>query len=157
MRNISNTYQQHRHHIGEHVAWLQKKQINQKLQCQYIQIMARRPGLHSENIHRKAVACTMLQFLSLLSFVSSNAATSAVTVKNTDDSVVHKKEYSINKPYYQTGPAPHLLLVKHQHMTPHGFLPVSQIKSADNSITIMINSISHFIDYTGEFFLATLF
>lgn len=150
VRNISNTYQQHRHHIGEHVAWLQKKQINQKLQCQYIQTMASRPGLHSENIHRKAVACTMLQLLSLLSFVSSNNAISAVTAKNTDNSAVYKKEYLINKVHYQTVPVPHLLLVKNQHMTPHGFLPVSQIKSADNSITTMINSISHFIDYTEE-------
>lgn len=152
MRNISNTYQQHRHHIGDHAAWLQKKHINQKLQCQFIKVMANRPGLHSENINRKTVADTMLQLLSLLSSVSGNNAISALTAKNTDTSVIHQKDYLINKNNYQTASASDLLSAKYQHMTPHGFTPVSQIKSADNSIATMISSISHFIDSTGEFF-----
>lgn len=152
MRNISNAYQQHRHHIGDHAAWLHKKYSNQKLQCQYIKTMANRPGLHSENINRKVVARTMLQLLSLLSSVSNNNAISVITMKNADDSVIHKKDYSINKHFYQTVPVSHLLSVKYQDMKPHSLLSVSQIKSADNSIATLISFISHFIDYTEAFF-----
>ena len=151
MRNISNVSQQHRNHIGEHVTWLQKQQRSQKNQNEYIQGIAARPGLHSDNSNRQTIAYSMVQLFSVLSLVSNSSVTSAIAVKNKNQLATHKKNDLINQYSYQTPSAISLFPTQHHNITRQRYSPALQINSADNSIVTMIRSVSHFIDRVDEF------
>ena len=96
MKNITNTDQLYRRRTGEHLIWLQQKQISQKLYKQHCKNISARPGLHSGNVIRQNVTYALLPLLSVLSLVQNNSTVRAVKTKYTDSLAISRNEYSVS-------------------------------------------------------------
>lgn len=76
MPRVSPLYHQHRQVNGNHRNWRDRRQSTQNQLNEHVARLARQPGLHSGNVHRRNMTQAMLQLLAILSAAHMSSARS---------------------------------------------------------------------------------